>query len=95
MVDLQPQGKHAQFILIVEFGKVMDGIGQVDAQLHVALHASHGVFQWVGTGLDGAQHRVRQGSPGLEAAHGMIEQLRQLFDHSSQAALIAPGDVQS
>src|SRR5471032_89560 len=95
VVDLQTQREQAKLIALVEFGKVVGRFRQAHAQLHVAPDTAHGLLQRVFGNLDAAQHRVGQGSPGLEAANGVVEQLRQLFDHALDPPLITPGDVQA
>ncbi|MNE51024.1 hypothetical protein D3C80_1456270 [compost metagenome] len=63
--------------------------------MHLALHAAQGIFQRVFGGVDGTQHRVGQGAPGLQAAHAVIEQRWQLFDHALEPALVTPVDIQA
>ncbi|MNN44941.1 hypothetical protein D3C81_1592510 [compost metagenome] len=94
MVDLQAKCEQAQFIFFVQLGEVRRGVRQADPQLHIALNPAHGIFQRVFGGIDGAEHGIGQGPPGLQAAHRMVKQRRQLFDHATEATLITPADEQ-
>ena len=80
LVDAQPHGEQTQLVLVVKLGQFVDRIVQRHAQLYVAPYPGHGRAQGLARAVDTTKDRVIEGSPGLEAAHAVVQQSGQLFD---------------